>query len=167
MDGRTAQRPQLHAKHLRPRKREPDPAQAQEWIALAIDRQAGNWLVAAGIEGADRHRPSRSPFENAPIDGILRILVGQAPRSLEQKLRPHEADAVADGGIEARKIFGRGNIEQDGDAPAIGRQRRLEAAGIGSDLRGIRGRHAVLEQAARFGLGIEDHGAGVAVDQRQ
>ena len=41
------------------------------------------------------------------------------------------------------------------------------ALGDGLGLRGIRGRHAVLEQAARFGLGIKDHGAGVAVNQRQ
>ena len=46
-------------------------------------------------------------------------------------------------------------------------QAGASAAGVGDGPRGVRGRHAVLEQAARLRLGIEDHGAGIAIDERQ
>ena len=167
MHGRAGQCPQLHAKHLRPRQREADAAQAKKWIALAVDGQTCDRLVAAGIEGADRHRPSLGPVENPPVDRILGVLVRQAAGRLEQKFRAHEADAVADGGIEAREIFRRGDVEKDGDSPAVCRAGGFSAAGVGDSPRGVRSRHAVLEQAARFRLGVEDHGAGIAIDERQ
>ena len=70
-------------------------------------------------------------------------------------------------GIEACEIFRRGDVEKHRDRPAVGRKGRLGAAGVGDSPRGVGRRHAVLEQAQRFRLGIEDHGAGVAIDQRQ
>ena len=70
------QRADLHAKNLRPRKRQADAAQAEERIAF-LDGEARHRLVAAGIDGADRHRLARRPFEHLAVGAILGLLVGQ------------------------------------------------------------------------------------------
>ena len=77
MDSRTAERAELHAKHLRPREREADTAEAEKRIALTFDRQTGNLLVSACIQGPDRHRLILGPDENVSIDPVLRSSSGR------------------------------------------------------------------------------------------
>ena len=97
----------------------------------------------------------------------MRVLVGQAKRRLEQKFGAHKTNAVADCGIEACKVFRGGNVEQNRDPPAIGRIGRRKARGLGGGQRCVRSHHALLEQATRLRLRIEDHASCIAIDQCQ
>src|SRR3954454_19510772 len=165
MHSRTRQCPELHTEHVRPQNRYADAAQPAERVALAVDRQSGNWLVAPRIERADRNRSSCRPIENAPIDRILGFLIRQALRCFEQKFGTHKANAVADRGIEAREFFRCSDVEKNCDPPTIYSERRFGAAGI-CERTGSKGAlHAALELTLRFRLGIEDHDASIPIDE--
>jgi hypothetical protein len=47
---------------------------AKKRIHIAGLRQTHNRLVAAGVEGADRHGPAGGPFKHALVDLILLFL---------------------------------------------------------------------------------------------
>ncbi len=96
---RAGERAQLDAEDVGAGEREAKTAQSEEGVALALGREPGDRLVAAGIERADHDRPAARPAEDVTIGAILSLLVGQllAP---EQELGPGQTDAVAMGGIE-------------------------------------------------------------------
>ena len=100
MHGGAGERPQLHAKNLRPQERQTNPAHSQKRIALALERETCNRLVAAGVQGADGHGPALRPLDDTAIGGVLRVLVGKARAAMKQELGADKADAVAGRRIE-------------------------------------------------------------------
>jgi hypothetical protein len=48
------------------------PAQPEEGVALALRGQAGDGLVAAGIQRADDHRAAGGPLEHLAVDLVER-----------------------------------------------------------------------------------------------
>ena len=63
-----------------------------------LDREARHRLVAASIDGADRHGLAARPGEHLAIGFELFLLVRQA--AAEQELGTHEADPVAMGDVD-------------------------------------------------------------------
>src|SRR5271169_6782030 len=95
--------------------RQPDPTNAEERIALAAYRHAFDGLVAAGVQGPNGDGTPLSPAKDATIGLVLRILVRWPARSVEQEFCAHEANAVADRGIDPLELLGAGGVEVHGD----------------------------------------------------
>ena len=116
--GGAGERAQLHPENLGPRQRQAKAAQAEEGVALAIDREARDRLVAAGIERAHDHRPARGPLDDPAVDLVLLLLVRQLP-ALEQELGAGQADAVAMRRIETLQQGRVVDIDGDMDPLAV------------------------------------------------
>ena len=97
---RARQRAELDAEHLRPRQRQADAAQAEERIALAsmVSPAIGLSPPASSVRIDDR--PAAAHSSDPAIGAILRLLVGQAVPPVKQEFGAHQADAVADRGVE-------------------------------------------------------------------
>ena len=130
-------------------------------------REAGDRLVAAGIEGADGHRPPSRPFQRC---GDRRWYCssssGQPVAVLEQELGAHQADAVAWAGSIDRSSSRLADVDVDDDALAGGGARRRPQMGgvrIPADLRPAPCGAAKFAQGAI--VGIEHQLAGLAVER--
>ena len=53
------------------------PRKPEERIALVFEREAGDRLIGAGVEGSNGHRLADGPFGEAAVDAILSLLVRQ------------------------------------------------------------------------------------------
>ena len=57
--------------------------QAEKRVAFASLGYAGNWLVAACIQGSDCYWPALRPCDDGTIDDVLRVLVGERTGAVE------------------------------------------------------------------------------------
>ena len=92
----------------------------------------GDRLVAAGVEGAEDHRPRRRPFEDAAVGAVLGLLVGQAAgrgtgtRCAPGRCRRRSPDrARSSSSGSATLIITATGTPSRGHAPAGARPRRL------------------------------------------
>src|SRR5205814_7708397 len=108
-------------------------AHAQEWIALTIERETCNRLIAARVQGPDGHGPALCPLDDAAIGGVLRPLIGKARAAMKQEFGAYEANAVARGGIEPVELVWIGNIDVRRNAHTVARHSGLveELCGFG------------------------------------
>ena len=94
MDRGTGQGSQLHGEDLGVLQGQPQTADAEEGIGLAVLGEPPDRFVAARIDGTDGHRPIAGPPQDGFVDVVLRLLIRQPGRIVEQEFRSHQTDAV-------------------------------------------------------------------------
>ena len=107
-----------------------------------------------------------SPAKDAAIGLVLRVLVRRPARSVKHQFRAHEANAVANRGIDPFELVGAGGVEVHGDRGSVLRDRRPLTEGRrcgGCDLCAASPRG---EGGAGVLRGIQHHFAARGVDQR-
>ena len=126
--GRPGQGPQLHLKQGGMGEGEAQAPAAEERVRLLGKGQPWNGFVAAGIEGADRHRLAIGPLQDPPVGLELLVFPGQP--LAEQKFAAHQPDAVAAARIQASQLFHAVDVELQVDCDAIARPGRSHHVGI-------------------------------------
>ena len=128
---------------------DPDAAQAEEGVFLFRERQVGQRLVAADIQGADdQWTATAEHFGDGAVGVGLLVLAGSLIALVEQELGAQQADALAAGGDCRQGVVGVADIGDDFDPVAVAGLRRLHrgrqflpaALGASGDLFAARGR---------------------------
>src|ERR1700722_13389363 len=111
--------------------RQSDPPNAEERIALAAHRHAFDGLVATSVQGPYGDGTPLSPGNDAAIGFVLRLLVRGPTSSVKHQFRAHEANAVANRGIDPFEFLGAGGVEVHRDRGAVLRYRGALTEGCG------------------------------------
>ena len=128
-NGRAQHRAHLAQEDLGMVERDADATPAQEGIGL-LHRKVRQRLVAADVEGADRHRTWREQFQYMPIVGHLRRLARKAVAHDEGQLSPVETDAGRFLDAERTALGHQTGVEIERDHIAVGGLGRQMAQGL-------------------------------------
>src|SRR3984885_14418448 len=104
--------------------RQSDPPNAEERIAFAAHRHAFDGFVATSVQGPYGDGTPLSPGNDAAIGLVLRLLVRRPARSVKHEFRAHEANTVANRGIDPLKLVCASGVEVHGDRGSVLRDRR-------------------------------------------
>src|SRR6185437_326487 len=127
----TQQRPNLLAQHGWPVERDADGAPSHRRIFLLGVWQIGQYLVAADIERAKRHRPVAGMIEDAAVELGLLVDIGKAVLHHERDLGAVKSDPGRPRLVEIRQIDEQPGIEMQRHRHAVeGLRRRLANLGV-------------------------------------
>jgi hypothetical protein len=97
----------------------PDGSPAERWILLDHALHIRQRLVAADVEGAERHRLGASRIEHGAIQSELVAGSGQALADHELQFGAKQADAAAAGIVDMRQVDRKSGIDQELDRLAV------------------------------------------------
>jgi hypothetical protein len=167
----------LGAEHRRLVEADPDAAQAEEGVFLFRERQVGQRLVAADIQGADDQRTAAAEhFGDGAVGSGLLVLAGSLIALVEQELGAQQSYALATGGDGRQGVVGVADIGDDFDPVAVaglgrlhrGRQFLPAALGASGDLFAGPGDFRLVRIATEHATSAveQDLGAVVEVEDR-
>jgi hypothetical protein len=160
-------RADLGAHDVRPRERQADPAAAEERVGLGVLGEERQRLVGADVERADHERAAVEGGRDLGQRGVLLLLAGRVLAAEEEELRAQEADALGALRDRARRLGDGAEVRGDLDPAAV-----ASVCGRGGALAALVGDAALLVLAAlgggeRVGVGVDGHGARVAVEDER
>ena len=113
------QRAQLRAQQGRPVEPEADRAPAERRILLFDVAHVGQHLVAADVEGAERHRLAVGGLDHGAIERVLLAGARKIRRYHELQLGAEQADARGPGIGDMRQVDAQPGIDQQSDLFAV------------------------------------------------
>src|SRR5277367_693972 len=129
-----------------------------------LQREAGDRLIGAGVEGPNGHRLAGRPLGEPSVDAILCLLVWQP--LVEQELGANQTDPVATGGIQRFYFGGIADVYEDCDRRPVRGDRGPHPERVQGAPRASRRSRARREILAGRRLRIETERRAFAVDQR-
>ena len=164
---------ELGAEHRRLVEADPDAAQSQEGVFLFRERQVGQRLVAADIQGADDQRTATAEhFGDGAVGSGLLVLAWGLIALVEQELGAQQSDTLAAGGDRRQGVVGVADIGDDFDPVAVAGLRRLHrgrqflpaALGASGDLFAGAGDFRLVRVAAEHAASAVEQDLGAVVE---
>src|SRR5581483_849484 len=118
--GHAEDRAQLHLEEFRHLERDADRAPAEERVLLPREAHVPRILVRADVERPDRERPALHAADDAHVELVLLLLVGELAVREERKLRAVEADPLRAVPVGEDEVRDEADVRVERYAAAVG-----------------------------------------------